>query len=284
MNPTPLTDGNGHFSGTVDGKKWSVDFDNEHCYYILWSCGFASTYPWDEYASLTANETPGQPDDYTLFVRKDVAHARITLGDGEVLSLEAVPVAKVPVMLFALPPGLGVGEIELFDARGSEIAYSLPFAVKGSASVSARWYKPGERPPAASGSMELTRGSGVFATEVITAYVGPSGPCVEYQAAGRTESPECLHGSLSGSQVLHVTHSGGSAGPAPGGDSGTGIVAPNVDHLELDFSDGSKSPLPIKSLGGYRFYAYIVPEGKNISGVTAFDSAGKALPVQNTVR
>lgn len=68
-------------------------------------------------------------------------------------------------------------------------------------------------------------------------------------------------------------------------NSGYDLVGSNVDRMELDFSDGTKSPVVIKSLGGYRFYAYSVPpdsvpKGKTLTKVTSFDSAGKPLPVQ----
>lgn len=173
LNPTPFSNGKGHFSGTVDGKKWSVDFDNKNCYYIAWSCGFADLYPWDKYASLTGGGDWGQrtqPDNYTLFLNADVATATITLQDGEVLRSEAVPVANVPVILFALPPGVGVSKVELFDRNGAEIAYSLPFNIAGAGSFAAQWYKPGDKPPTVTSSVELTRGNpGVGGEQVLTA-------------------------------------------------------------------------------------------------------------------
>jgi hypothetical protein len=61
-----------------------------------------------------------------------------------------------------------------------------------------------------------------------------------------------------------------------------GLVAPNVDHLQLRFPDGTTSPVTIKSLGGYRFYAAIVLKRRNLTGVTAYDSAGKELPFRRT--
>ena len=66
--------------------------------------------------------------------------------------------------------------------------------------------------------------------------------------------------------------------------SGSGLAAPDIDHMQLDFADGTKIPVSIKSLGGYRFFAYIVPAGKEVTGVTAFDSTGNALPVQKDTR
>lgn len=286
VNPTTLTDGRGRFSGTVDGKKWSVDFDNKNCYYIQWTCGFTSLEPWDEYASLTFNSSwglQGQPDDYTLFLNKNVARAAITLQDGEVLNLEAVPTAKVPVAMFALPFGLGVGKIELFDTHGTELAYAMPFNIKGSASVAGHWYKPGESPAKDSGSVELTRGlSGPGEETVISAYAGPAGPCVVFQEGGKAGDhplPRCsetpvVTGTVS---VGKVTVRGDAAYSQ---DFGYGIVAPSVERMELDFSDGTKGTVAIKSLGGYRFYAYSVLKGKTLVKITAFDAAGKALPLQ----
>lgn len=215
MNPTPFTNGKGHFTGTVDGKKRSVDFDNKNCDYITWSCGFPDLYPWDKYASLTFYSgwgQQGQPNDYTL----------------------------------ALPCGLGVSKIELLDTHGAEIAYSMPFNIPGSASVGADWYLPGAKPYPASGSAELAR-----------ADTGP-GRKVVITASGKAQYS--------------------------GGESPSGPVASNIDPMLLDFSDGTKSPVTIKNVLGHRFYAYIVPKGKNLTGVTAFDAAGIALPVQKNAQ
>jgi hypothetical protein len=69
-----------------------------------------------------------------------------------------------------------------------------------------------------------------------------------------------------------------------GGESVSGLVASNIDHMRLDFSDGTKSPVAIKSVEGHRFFAYIVPKGKNLTSLTAFNSAGIALPVQKNTQ
>ena len=286
VNPTPFSHGKGHFSGTVDGKKWSVDFDNKNCYYIEWSCGFTSLYPWDKYASLTFNSSWGQqgrPDDYTLFMNKDVARAAITLQDGEVLNLEPVPTAGVPVAMFALPSGLGINKIELFDNRGAELAYAMPFNIQGSASVAGHWYKPGEPLAKDSGSVELARGLfGPGEETVVSAYAGPAGPCLVFQEGGKAAghpTPECSETPVvTGTVSVGKDSVRGSTADIQ--YCGYGIVGPGVDHMELDFSDGTKDPLTIKSLGGYRFYAYFVPKGKTLVELTAFDNGGKALPVQ----
>lgn len=286
VNPVRLTAGKGLFSGTVDGKKWSVDFDNTNCYNIQWTCGFTDLFPWDQYASLTSNSSwglQGQPDDYTLYVNKNVARATITLQDGEVLNLDAVPTARVPAVMFALPFGLGVSKIELFDTHRAEIAYAMPFNIKGSASVAGHWYKPGETPAKDSGSVELARGLfGAGEEAVISAYAGPAGPCLVMQAGGAMgdhPSPHCSETPMvTGTESIGKNPVRGDAAYIQ--ESGFGLVAPNVDRMELDFSDGTKSPVAIKNLGGYRFYAYFAPKGKTLTKVTAFDSADKALPVQ----
>ena len=291
VNPTPFSHGLGNFSGTVDGKKWSVRFDNKNCFNILWTCGFTDLFPWDKYASLTFNSSwglQGQPDDYTLYLDKNVARATITLQDGEVLRLQAVPTAEEPVVLFALPFGLGVSKIELYDAHNAEIAYAMPFNVQGSASVDGHWYKAGEKPAADSGSVELARFE--FAPDektVITAYAGAAGPCVVLQAEGALGG----HRDVSCDYFVPVTGSMPVAkqsyviGDTNGvRDMGYGVVAPNIDRMELDFSDGTKGTVSIRSLGGYRFYAYSIPHGKTLTEVTAFDHAGKALPAQKNAR
>lgn len=282
VNPTILTHGKGQFSGTVDGKKWSIGFDNKNCYYIEWACGFDNQGPDAKYAALTVNASAGEPVNYTLFLQKQVATVNVTLADGEVLHFEAVPVAKTPVALFALPPGLGVAKIEVFDARGAEIAFSTPFSSKGGFSVEGRWYKPGEKPPPAAGPVELARGKFGAADVVITAYTGPSGPCIVSDMAA-TVSADCTHARpITGSE--HASTGGGtseevsSSGKAAMAESG--LVAPEVARLQLDYADGTTSPIDIKSLGGYRFFAYVLSGDKPTKGVTAFDAAGRPLPVQ----
>lgn len=272
VNPTPRADGKGHFSGTVDGKPWSVDYDNEHCLYITWSCGFPDTYPGDDYASLTADTGPGQPADYVLFLKKDVARVTITLQDGEVLRMEAVPVVNLPVVLFSLPSGLGITKVDLFDAHGEEIAYSLPLNVKGNgtdgAASAGHWYKPGDAVLTQTGSVELLRGELAGQTIVMTASIGPSGPCV----VSRGNADCTFLGPVTGSERF--------APASTGGLTGDGLVGPNVDHMRLEFADGTSSPVTIKNLGGYRFFAYIVDRGKAVTAVIAYDAAGKALPDQ----
>ncbi|MEZ0106552.1 hypothetical protein ABH920_000533 [Catenulispora sp. EB89] len=283
VNPVQLTRGKGLFSGTIDGKKWSVDFDNVNCYYIQWSCGFTKLNPWDQYASLTYNSSwglQGQPDDYSLFLRSDVASATITLQDGEVLKLDAVPTVGVPVVLFALPFGLGVSKIELFDAHGAQIAFTMPFNVKGSASTAGHWYKPGETPAKDAGSVEVARIEFAPGEEAIyTAYAGAAGPCLVYQQGTKAEQhpdPNCGLSATKGSETMENGNAGGGARSPL--SSGFGLVGSNVARMELDFTDGTKSPVAIKSLGGYRFYAYFETDKKALRAVTAFDSAGKALP------
>jgi len=290
VNPTPFRDGKGHFTGTVDGKKWSVDFDNQNCDYITWSCGFLDLYPWDKDASLAFNSSwglQGQPDDYTLFLDKNVARATVTLQDGEVLRLAAVPTANTSVILFALPFGLGVSKVELFDAHDSQIAYMIPFNIKGSASVDGHWYKPGETPPKDSGSVELAHGEfGPGEGGTISAYAGPAGPCFVQQAGGAMGDhpmPNCvMQPVLTGSSTPPVlTGRGDMTGIQ---HTGEGLAGPKVDRLELDFSDGTRSPVAIKSLGGYRFFGYFVPEGKSLAKITAFDAAGVPLPVEKSAQ
>ena len=280
VNPTTLTHGKGQFSGTVDGKKWSIGFDNKNCYYIVWACGSDNQGPDSKYATLALNTSPGNPDNYTLFLQKQVATVILTLGDGEVLHFEAVPVAKTPVVLFALPPGLGVGKIEVFDARGAEIAFSTPFSAKGLASVDGRWYKPGEKPPPAAGPVDLVRGKYGSSNVVVTAYTGPSGPCIVTDLAASL-SADCIHATPISGSMRDV--SGSSQGVRSSGEVASvtsGLVGPKVARLQLDYADGTTSPIDIKSLGGYRFFAYVVSGGKPTTGVTAFDAGGKALPVQ----
>ncbi|MEY9926892.1 hypothetical protein ABH926_001517 [Catenulispora sp. GP43] len=280
VNPTILTHGKGQFSGTIDGKKWSIGFDNKNCYYIEWTCGFDNQGPDVKYAALTVNASAGEPDNYTLFLQKQVATVNVTLADGEVLHFEAVPVAKTPVALFALPPGLGVAKIEVFDARGAEIAFSSPFSIKGSFSVEGRWYKPGETPPPAAGPVELTRGKFGADNMVITAYTGPSGPCIVTDMAASLNA-DCTHATpITGSMRSEIGSSQEVSSSGKAAMAASGLVAPQVARLQLDYADGTSSPIDIKSLGGYRFFAYVLSGDKQTTGVTAFDAAGKPLPVQ----
>lgn len=282
LNPVPFSKGKGQFSGAIDGKKWSVGFDNQNCYNILWACGSDSPHPQDNYATLAVNATAGQPNDYTIFMQRNVARVTVTLQNGETLRFEAVPVEKTPVVLFALPPGLGVSKIDLFDARGAEIAYSYPFSAKGSFSAAGIWYKPGEKPIKDAGSVEVFRGKFANGLAVFTAYVGPSGPCLVSDAAGNA-STDCTVAKrpVTGSSPemnFSVQESG-----SPGGRvefAASGVVGPTVSRMQIDYADGTSSPIAIKSLGGYRFFAYVVPKDKDVTGVTAFDTAGKPLPVE----
>jgi len=281
VNPTTLTHGKGQFSGTVDGKRWSVGFDNKNCYYIHWACGFDGQGPEAEYATLALNASADDFDNYTLFLQKQVATVNLTLGDGEVLHFEAVPVAKTPVVLFALPRGLALSKIEVFDARGAEIAFSTPFTAKGAPSAEGRWYKPGEKPPPAAGPVELTRGEYGSQDVVITAYTGPSGPCIVSDLSA-TLNADCTHltpitGSRRDSSGV-TSQQVSSAGKVMMVMSG--LVGPQIARLQLDYADGTSSPIDIKSLGGYRFFAYVLSGEKPTTGVTAFDAAGKPLPVQ----
>ena len=66
--------------------------------------------------------------------------------------------------------------------------------------------------------------------------------------------------------------------------TGEGLAGPKVDRLELDFSDGTRNPVAIKSLGGYRFFGYFVPKGKSLAKITAFDAAGVPLPVEKSAQ
>jgi len=267
VNPATVSHGMGHFSGSVDGKAWSVAFDNKHCDAIAstWFCGYPG--PWaspDDFAHLTVAATG--PYNYTLLMPRNVARAAVTLQSGEVLSIEAVPFGDTSVALFVLPAGDGVGKLDLFDAHGSELAFSFPFNAASRWSAPGRWYKPGEQPSPALAPVELLRTQTDSGEYVATANVGPSGPCVV------TRTPAGSVADCTDFQPITGSLASGTQPPV-------GRVGANVDHLQLGFTDGTKAPVTIKSIGGYRFYSYSVPKGETLDRITAFDASGKALPV-----
>lgn len=279
VNPTPFSKGTGHFSGTIDGKPWKVDFDNKNCFSILWSCGFKGPYPWDKYGSLAVDASADEPFNYTLFLSKDVGQAKISLSDGEVLRLDAVPVFDTPVVLFSLPDKIMITRIDLFDVYGTELAFTLPFAAGEPWNVNGAWYRPDEKPPTTTTAMvELARGEIAGEQEIIDAFVGPSGVCFATRHSPGADDPTCDSLVPSTATETFSPPPPGSHSSSSGGRSSVGLAAPEVDHIELTFADGTTSPVPIKSLGGHRFFAYIIPSGKVLTAVTGYNAAGKPLP------
>jgi hypothetical protein len=61
-------------------------------------------------------------------------------------------------------------------------------------------------------------------------------------------------------------------------------IAWGCGFTELDFPDGTKSPIFIKDLGGHRFFAYFVRKGRSLTKITTFDAAGIALRPRRTPR
>jgi hypothetical protein len=208
------------------------------------------------------------------YVRHDVDHLRVSLSNGQVLTLHPVDLfgrRYARWVAFAVPFAAAVKEITVYSA-GSELEHTVPFTGRGSIEI-VRWLKPGQPylPHPVSGRL----GSGVVEGRhfVVHGYLGPWGICFK----NKLFATSCVaqSGALRpGTVVKRLQTSYRSQEHI-----GMSIlqVDPAVSYLLVTRAKGSVLRVRPETLGHLKYC--ILPLDLRNRGVswTAFDHAGHLL-------
>lgn len=204
-------------------------------------------------------------------VRSDIAYVRVSLRNGQVLTLRPQAVfgsRYAPYVALALPDGRAIAEVVAYSARG-EIAFAMPFDA-GDINT-ARWLRPGQ--PALPLPRRYRIGSGRTGGSVWSFYasIGPWGTCFSGRGFGTTCYPtnvSALHGAKAAKPVVVAFH-----------DSQFGfaviVVSPAVSTLTVQAGGYEVRVTPV-TVGDGTLYCFFVGSGQT-AGWTAYSPAGSVL-------
>jgi hypothetical protein len=207
-------------------------------------------------------------------VRSDVAYLRVSLGNGQVLTLRPVAIfgpGYARYVAFAVPASTAVTQVSAYSRR-AELAYAIPFTAQGQVET-VRWLRPGA--PAGPRPASYLVGSGNADGQQWSehAYAGPWGVCLGGAGSGGLCLPVSL-GQLAGgraAQLLMV-----SAGPG-GTNFAVVVVTPAVSYLLVTHADGSTARVGTVRAGGARFATFASQPGNKVTRWAAFSAAGHQL-------
>jgi hypothetical protein len=211
-------------------------------------------------------------------VRADVGYLRVSLSNGEVLTLRPVAVfgAKYErYVAFAVPRAPAVLQIRAYSRRG-ELAYAVPFTADGSITIG-RWIGAGQ--PAQPSPATYVLGSGELngAHWAIDLYVGPWGSCFSWRVASWCWP--VVPSSLAGSHIVEAFEFGFPLGPTPDYVSAAVMAtAPSVRYVVVHRSYGrGTSRLRITEAAGARFAVFVAARGFTFAHWIAYSAAGARL-------
>lgn len=208
-------------------------------------------------------------------VRDDVEHLRVTLSNGQVLTLHPVALfgkGYARWVAFAAPFASAVREIAVYSAK-AEIEHTVPFTGRGAIEFG-RWLRAGQpdlpRPVAG----RLGEGTVEGHHWIVRGYVGPWGSCFRNATVHMdfcTTQPAVLPPATVVRKLATAYYSGEHIGLS------VVQVSPDVGYLLVTRPKGSPLRLRPVSLGGQRFC--VLPLDLRNEGVSwaAYDTAGHLL-------
>jgi hypothetical protein len=207
-------------------------------------------------------------------VRDDVAYLRVTLGNGQVLTLRPVAIlgpGYARFVAFAVPASTAVAQISAYSRR-AELAYTVPFTGWDQVET-VRWLQPGQ-PPRPRAARYLI-GSGTVSGQPwsMYAYAGPWGVCLGGAGYGSTCVPVGI-GQLTGGRAAQLMLV--SAGQ---GGTNYAVVAatPAARYLLVTRADGSTARVATTRAGAARFAAFASSRGNKVTRWAAYSATGRRL-------
>lgn len=294
VNP-PKVDKHGGtvFSGSADGKKWSVSVAAGRCATDdgdLFGClhGWAPGQGAAADLFSTFQSYTSAPIKYRIRLRPDVARADVDLTDGERLSLTPAKILDTPIAVFEVPRRVGISRVTAYGADGRVVAYSIAYQSPTDAQL-AMWYRPDETPtqPVAAGTITATL-KGVPAN--VEVHTGPFGICYTIQHQNSPDDKKMVPNTTC-QPLPSATTPAPPAGPdhGPMGDDLPsnaprwvalgGLVDNGVDHVDFALSTGTFRASTVR-IGGFSFAVCIIDFGANgftMIGRTFYDASGHVL-------
>ncbi len=264
-------------SGKVNGVPWSVRATVSGSGYLFTgvntyiSTGAGGTLP-ARYAQGDPVQgflgSGGNPAIQVDAVRADVTLVRVSLTNGQVLSLRpvaAVGAGNAKLVAFAMPDNRDVLAIEAFNGRG-EISYTVPWTGQTWFLIG-RWLKPGQ--PAEPRPQTVVIGSGTafgHSWQQLVS-VGPWGWCAQGDIDGAGGGGECIAALAQLRPGQYYQLAGFASGSAVG-QSGliwSAEVANSVAFIELTSRSGEHSWIRPHRVGGRSFVSF--PSANGAHGV-----------------
>ncbi len=207
-------------------------------------------------------------------VRADVRYVRVSLNNGQTVTLRPVAVfgrAHASWIALMVPYAAAVTTITAYSATG-ELGYAIPFA-RGPQFSTVRWFAPGQIPPAKRSTYKIASGEVNGRPWSEYAYLGPWGTCV----TGAGHGGKCVVGGLdqlgegkpASLLILSLARHSTSYGVI--------VAKPTVSYVIVHFKNAAPLRVPTVSKGGVKFAGFAaVPPDAPVRWV-AYSASGQVL-------
>jgi hypothetical protein len=205
-------------------------------------------------------------------VRADVAYLRLSLRNGQVLTLRPVPVfgrAHAAFFAFAVPAARVVMQISAYSRHG-EIAYAVPFTALGGVEP-VRWLKPSQPALPRPARYRIGGGNVGGTSWSLYLYTGPWGTCI-----GGAGGSDCWAGGVG--QLARVRAAdllsfsiGSNASFVPI------AVSSEVSYVLVSPTHGAAFRVRPERADGVRFAVFAVPSGSGTTRWAAYSGSGQRL-------
>lgn len=270
-------------SGRVGHRHWlliGTDSHSQVCFDV-WVPGSGEctggrpqrSYRTGDPVSLPGSGTSSPQLDFGT-VRGDVTYVRVSLSNGQVLTLHPVDVfgpRYAAYVAFAVPRSTDVTRVAAYSGHG-ELAYAVPFTALQYVQA-VRWLRPGQ--PALPAPHRFKLGSGLVSAGRWSEYLyaGPWGSCVGNAGNGSfcfaAEPGQLRHGRTA--REVSAAFVGNTTGFV------VIAVAPSVSHIRVRMADGRTFLVSPVSAGGGKFCTFSLVHDNGTVRWIAYSAAGTEL-------
>ena len=282
VDPTrTASDGAPIWSGSIDGVRWSVQAGALETSLICVTGGYPCTdaRPDDEVGTPVGIEqsvTGRDVDAYLIGMAPAVTSVDVYLDDGTDLRLQPTPYQGHHLAVLRLPHSYPIDHIVAHLPTGDKTTVALNFP--NGSSAWAVWYPSAAVPDGPSASGVVASRAGVGKTTegaAVTAYVGPFGIYIDESPIGF--GPSESHPS----DGLDVSSALGTMKIAHGSEWAANEVTDAVDHVVLEFPDGTHQVVTPVDIGGHRFVGAYLDKARPPLRAVSYNAAGAVLAVSD---
>ena len=266
--------------GTVNGKRWQIvvtSGSNQvgQCLMVGGTpkaCGPEASATQDP--SLPVSFTGVGEDDLSYqfgVVQPDVARVVVSFADGTRLTLHPYRLYRQRWVGFVVPTGLAIVSSTVYSQH-AELEYAIAYN-----NTFVTWLRAGEQGlPRASYVIGSGVVNGVTWSDVVN--VGPWGYCL-------VERDPLASGSVCIPAQARPDHSNGPLSTDPFTGRGRsvlmdGTASPAVAYVAGTLTDGSTVRARAVDASGFRFWAWVVPQGQQLQQVVFYSASGRQVAVQ----
>ncbi|GAA2017898.1 hypothetical protein GCM10009839_12360 [Catenulispora yoronensis] len=287
--PQSATNGLPVWSGSVDGVRWTAQPMTSSSGVVM-APGLSLICGTVDFPCLNPN--PGQYvpkpagieeasygsdlDTYLIGMESTVTAVDVHLDDGTVLRLLPAAYAGQGLAILRLPRAYPVARVVAHQPSGDQTAIALN--VPGHALSWGAWYPDGAVPdvPTASGVIATRTGHDKsYLADKVTAYVGPFGVYLDEGSLSLGPSKPAPHNGLdirAALDELQLNHSSAWA---------ANEVSTAVDHIVLEYPDGTHEQVTPVVIGGIHFAASFLHLDRPPSRAVSYNAAGGVIAVSD---